>query len=79
MNIAEVIMEIEDNPNATERVISYSEVILHLKDIKQRISFGHYHTEWMNDVNKAIIAGVHKDIDKQITELLLLIDSNIKK
>lgn len=78
MNITDIILAIENNPSPTERCISYAEVIVHLKHIRNDYAFPNFPADWKNDINDQLRNDQNKLIDAQIVELKLLIDSNIK-
>lgn len=78
MNLANILIEIEENDNATERCISYCEVIIYLKALKVSYYFVEHPTAWKNEINKQVINDMHANIDKQIEEINYLISLSVK-
>lgn len=78
MNLADILIEIEENDNVTERCISYCEVIIYLKALKVSYYFVEHPTAWKNEINRQVVNDMHSNIDKQIEEIKRLIDSSVK-
>lgn len=78
MNINEIIDGIENKDDIVERCISYSEVILFLKSIKN------YHVpienpaNWKDEITNKIINGIHVNVDKAINEVKDMIKANVE-
>lgn len=77
MDIGDVLIEIELNSNRRERIICLSEVIIHLKTTRRMIGFINEAEDWKNIINQGIIKDSQANIDKLITRVTELLDSNI--
>lgn len=79
MNLNAIINEIEELTSATERCISYAEVILYLKAVRETYGFYNSTVDWKNDINQRLVNHMQAVIDEQIEQIKLLIDLNIKQ
>jgi len=77
MNITNIINDIENIDNITDRCISYSEVIIHLQIVKKTYYFQHTGIPWKDDINNKIIATISDTIDTKINELRDMIELNV--
>jgi len=78
MDLFNIICDIENIDNATDRCIAYSEVIIHFKMLKDSYYFQESRIDWKNEVNVAIIKDFHSIIDTNILELKNMIKINIE-
>ena len=77
MNLTDVIAEIEDMDNLTDRCIAYGEVVGHLNNMKAASVYQPMDKRWKTVINKEISESTHKFIDAGIKRVYEMVELNI--
>ena len=78
MDINNIINDIENMGDISDRCICYSEVIIHLRNIKSTYYFIESPVAWKNDINEKILKVLNDTVDEKILEMKKMIKLNVE-